>query len=37
MNEDDGVNEPGLVGGRQAGWSVRTRLHGTYKQDLQAG
>lgn len=32
MNEDDEVNESGLVGGGQAGWSARTRLHGTYKQ-----
>lgn len=32
MNEDDGVNESGLVCRGQAGWSARTRLHGTYKQ-----
>ena len=32
MNEDDEVNESGLVGGGQAGWSARTRPHGTYKQ-----
>ena len=35
MNEDDEVNESGLVGGgggARGGGPARTRLHGTYKQ-----
>lgn len=32
MNEDEGVNESGLVDEEQVGWSARARLHGTYKQ-----